>query len=83
MYKSVTFVLPWYVYLTYAFSSLLHPYQYPGVVLLKKVFLKISQNSQEKTCAKASFLIKLPKACNFIKKGGTDTGVFLWILRKL
>ena len=28
-------------------------------VPLKKVFLKISQNSQENTCARASFLIKL------------------------
>ena len=30
-----------------------------GGVLLKKVFLKISQNSQEDTCARVSFLIKL------------------------
>ena len=28
-------------------------------VLLKKVFLEMSQNSQENTCAKASLLIKL------------------------
>ena len=28
-------------------------------VLYKKVFLKISQNSQEDICARASFLIKL------------------------
>ena len=28
-------------------------------VLWKKVFLEISQNSQENTCAKVSFLIKL------------------------
>ena len=34
---------------------------------VKKVFLEISQNSQENTCARASFLIKL-WACNFIKK---------------
>ena len=34
---------------------------------VKKMFLEISQNSQENTCARASFLIK-PKACNFIKK---------------
>ena len=38
----------------------------------KRVFLEISQTSQEKTCARASFLIKLqsyrPEACNFIKK---------------
>ena len=30
---------------------------------VKKLFLKISQNSQESTCARVSFL-----ACNFIKK---------------
>ena len=33
---------------------------------IKKVFLEISHNSQENTCARVSFLIKL--ACNFIKK---------------
>ena len=38
-----------------------------GGVLYKKVFLKISINSQENTCARVSFLIKL-LACNFIKK---------------
>ena len=38
-------------------------------VLQKKVFLEISQNSQENTCARVSFLIKLyASACNFIKK---------------
>ena len=31
-------------------------------VLLKKVFLEISQNSQENTCARVSFLIKLQAA---------------------
>ena len=30
-----------------------------GSVLCKKVFLKISQNSQENVCFKDSFLIKL------------------------
>ena len=36
---------------------------------VKKVFLDISQNSQENTCARVSFLIKLQvEACNFIKK---------------
>ena len=35
---------------------------------VKKVFLEISQNLQEKTCARVSFLIKLPKSCNFNKK---------------
>ena len=36
-------------------------------VFYKKVFLKVSQNSQENTCARISFLIKL-QACTFIKK---------------
>ena len=40
----------------------------------KKVFLRISQNSQENTCTRVSFLIKL-QACNFIKKE-TLTQVF-------
>ena len=36
---------------------------------MKKAFLKISQNSQGKTCARVSFLIKLQaSAYNFIKK---------------
>ena len=34
----------------------------------KKVFLEISKDSQENTCARVSFLIKLQAACNFIKK---------------
>ena len=38
-------------------------------VLWKKVFLEISQNSQEDTCARVSFLINLQApACNLIKK---------------
>ena len=48
-------------------------------VFVKKVFLKISQNLQENTCTRASFLIKLqacrPEACNFITKE-TLTQVF-------
>ena len=36
---------------------------------VKKMFLEILQNSQENTCAKVSFLIKLQaEAFNFIKK---------------
>ena len=35
------------------------PEQATGGVLEKNVFLEISQNSQEKTCARASFFIKL------------------------
>ena len=33
-----------------------------GTCSLKKVFLEISQNSQENTCARVSFLIKLQAA---------------------
>ena len=36
---------------------------------VKKVYLEISQNSQENTCARLSFLIKLQtSACNLFKK---------------
>ena len=35
---------------------------------VKKVFLKILQNSQKNTCVRVSFLIKLQASCNFIKK---------------
>ena len=35
---------------------------------LKKMFLEISQNSQENTCARVSFLNNLPQACNLFKK---------------
>ena len=34
---------------------------------VKKVFLEISQNSQENTCARVSFLIKLQAFVNFGK----------------
>ena len=38
-------------------------------VFYKKLFLEISQNSLENTCARVSFLVKLQvQACNFIKK---------------
>ena len=39
-----------------------------GGVIYKKLFLEISKNSQENTCAIVSFLIKLHQASNFIKK---------------
>ena len=39
---------------------------------VKKVFLEISQNSQENTCARVSF---------FYYKRDSVTGAFLWILR--
>ena len=54
----------------------------PPEVFYKKVFLIISQNSQENIFARISFLAKLrAEACNFIKKRDSDTAVFLWILR--
>ena len=36
---------------------------------VKKKFLKFSQNSQENSCARASFLMKLQTSDNFIQKG--------------
>ena len=42
------------------------------------MFLEISENSQENTCVRDSFLIKLKaKACNFIKKESL-AHVFSW-----
>ena len=35
---------------------------------VKRVFLTTLQNLQENTYVRISFLIKMPKACNFIKK---------------
>ena len=35
---------------------------------VKKKFLKILQNSEENSCARASFLIKLQTSDNFIQK---------------
>ena len=43
---------------------------------MKKIFLNISQNPQETTCARVYFLIKLhAESCNFSKKD-TLTQVF-------
>ena len=41
---------------------------------IKKMLLEISQNSQENTCARVSFLIKL-------QARDSGTSVFLWILQ--
>ena len=44
---------------------------------IKKLFLKISQKSQENTCARVSLLKKLQDStCNYIKKRDSGTGVF-------
>ena len=63
-----------------------------GGVLLEKVFLDISQNSQENTCVRVPFLIKLQAspffnnaigilACSLLKRN-FNTDVFLWVLQK-
>ena len=50
---------------------------------VKKVFLEISQNLQENTCARVSFSIKLQASAfinnfsNFIKKETLAQGIFL------
>ena len=50
-------------------------------VLFKKGFLEISQNSQENTRARVSFLGKLQAwGLQLYKKRDSVTGVFLWIL---
>ena len=49
---------------------------------VKKVFLEISEKSQEDTCARATCLIKLQGwALQLYEKRGSGTGAFLWILR--
>ena len=47
----------------------------------KQVFLKISQNSLENTCARVSFLIRFQASgLQLYLKRDSGTGVFLWIL---
>ena len=49
---------------------------------VEKVFLEISPNSQENTCARDSFLIKLQaQGLQLYLKRISGTGLFLWILR--
>ena len=49
---------------------------------VKKLYLEISQNSQENTCIRASFLIKLQgSGLQLYQKRNSGTGVFQWILR--
>ena len=48
----------------------------------KKGVLRISQNSQESTCARVSFLIKFQASClQLYLKRDSGTGFFLWIFR--
>ena len=55
-----------------------------GRYSVKKVFLEMPQNSQENTCVRFSFLIKLQELTQASASGlqlylKRDTGVFLWI----
>ena len=48
----------------------------------KKLFLKISQNSQENNCSRVCKLELQAEICNFIKKETLGIGASLWILQK-
>ena len=48
---------------------------------VKQLFLKISQCSQENTCARVSILMKVASLSLQLYLKKTDTGVCLWILR--
>ena len=45
---------------------------------VKKVFLKISQNSQKNTCARVSFLIKLQAIAGVLRRSATLLKKRLW-----
>ena len=49
--------------------------------LWKKVFLEISQNSQENTCASLFLNKVVGPALQLYLKRDPSTGVFLWILQ--
>ena len=53
------------------FVKCLYPEAATGGVLSKKMFLEISQNSQENTCARVYFLIKLqsPAPATLLQRG--------------
>ena len=68
-------------YLTWSYLVFINRTPATGVDLWEKVFLKISQYSQENTCARASFLIKLQvSVCNFINKKTLEQVFYLWTL---
>ena len=53
---------------TFCYSNVVQTEAATRSILYERVFLEISQNSQENTCARASFLIKLQALGNFIKR---------------
>ena len=58
------------------FAILMLPEAASRSVLQKKLFLKISQNSQENICARASFLVKLQASAPFLQS--TSGGCFFF-----
>ena len=64
---------------SYGHVSVIYNQKLPLKCSIKKLFSKISLNSQENTCARVSFLIKLQLQLYWKRDSGT--GVFLWILR--
>ena len=49
---------------------------------IKRVFLDILQNSQENTCARGLFFIKVAGlSLQLYEKSNSGTGVFMWILQ--
>ena len=73
-------VLPFFqIQVTMKWLSLPHPEAATRDVLWKRVFLEISQNSPENTCARASLLIKL-QASNLFYKTPRDDCFFLSLI---
>ena len=78
MYQSilVLFNFAWFLYFVQLTFQGLYAHEFEYIFKsihrrcsIRKVFLKILQNSQENTCTRVLFLIKLQaEACNFIKK---------------
>ena len=83
----------WNNFMKYFYFSIQHSELVVQMCSVKKAFLEISQNSQENTCTRISFLIKLQawdqslffnkviglRPATLFKKA-SGTGVFLWIL---
>ena len=68
-------------YLTWSYLVFINRTPATGVDLWEKVFLKISHYSQENTCARVSFLMKLQvSVCNFINKKTLEQVFYLWTL---
>ena len=82
---SVAFdIVPEFLFFFLFFRMLWMQLQPPEVFFVKRCSLEISQHSQENTCTRVSFLIKLqPSALQLYFKRDSGTGVFLLILWNL